>query len=286
MAPGTAANRARQAKVYVHFALMYKVNYLSPSRLHAAMYVQYLANTYKAISTVKNYVSGARYWIIHHRGDDSSFASFYVTSVVKYNASKSTHVPFKAPPLTVNHLAIVSKFFDSNPNIPPVFKAALLIGYACFLRSSNLLSPTVQQWGGPHTLSVSDILSVPNGLVVCIRSSKTIRIGKPVLLSVFPVSKTLCCPVAAWHRYLAISRPAVSGPAFMINSVTPLTARPLVNFIRLALQAAGEPLYNRFSLHSIRRGAAQAAQKAGADRLSLKHHGTWASDTGLNAYLN
>lgn len=250
------------------------------------MYVQYLANTYKAISTVKNYVSGARFWINHHRGNDSSFSSVYVSSVVKFNAEKSNHVPNKAPPFTLNQLAIVCKFFDSHLNIPPVFKAALLLGYACFLRASNLLSPTVQQWGGPHTLNVSDIISVPTGLVVSIRSSKTIKCGKPVLLYVYPVSNTQRCPVTAWYRYLKCSNPDVNGPAFMINHVTPLTARPLVNFVRIALQAAGDPMYLRFTLHSLRRGAAQAAAQAGADRQSLKQHGTWATDSGLNAYLS
>lgn len=40
VAPGTAVNRLRQAKVYVKFCLVYKVNFLSPSKLYAAMYVQ------------------------------------------------------------------------------------------------------------------------------------------------------------------------------------------------------------------------------------------------------
>lgn len=249
------------------------------------MYVQYLANTYKAMSTVKNYLSGARYWINHHKGDDSSFTSLYVSSVTKFNMSKSTHVPSPAPPLTLRHLSIVCRFFDVNTNIPPVFKAALLLGYSCFLRSSNLLSPTVNEWGGPHTLSVSDVLPVPHGLVVSIRSSKTLKNSIPVLLNVFRNANLSCCPVTAWFIYLRMCKPAISGPAFMINSVTPLTPRPLVNFIRLALQAAGEPLYNRFSLHSLRRGAAQAAQQAGANRKALKVHGTWATDSALNAYL-
>lgn len=95
-----------------------------------------------------------------------------------------------------------------------------------------------------------------------------------------------CCPVTTWRRYVSISSPALSGPAFMINAVTPLTATPLVNFNRLALQQAGEPLYNTFSMHSIRRGAAQVAQKAGGNKHSLKQLGTWATDAGLNAYLN
>lgn len=250
------------------------------------MYVQYLANTYKAISTVKNYLSGVRYWIAHHKGNVSSFSSEYVNSVIKYNMNKSTHVPNQAPPMTLHHLRIVCKFFDSTVNIPPVFKAALLLGYACFLRSSNLLSPTVAEWGGPHTLNVSDVLYVPHGLIVVIRSSKTIRGGKPAFLNVFRIPNNPCCPVVAWHEYCHISKPALSGPAFMINSVTPLTPRPLVNFIRLALEAAGDPLFNRFSLHSLRRGAAQAAQKAGADKIALKAHGTWATDSALNMYLH
>lgn len=249
------------------------------------MYIQYLANTYKAMSTVKNYVSGARHWINHHKGDDSSFTSFYVSSVIKYNVSKSTHVPAQAPPLTVNHIRFICKFFDVYKNIPPVFKAALLLGYACFLRSSNLLSSTVTEWGGPHTLKVADVIHVPHGLIVSIRSSKTIRNGRPAVLTVFPVPNQQYCPVLAWCNYVRLSRPALNGPAFMINAVTPLTPRPLVSLIRLALQAAGEPMFNTFSLHSLRRGAAQAAQQAGANRQSLKSHGTWATDTALNAYL-
>lgn len=108
---------------------------MAPSKLHAAIYIQYLANTYKSMSTVKNYILGARYWINHHLGDDSSFSSFYVSSVIKYNVAKSSHVNVKAPPLTILHLKLVCKFLDVNKSIPPVFKAALLIGYSCFLRA-------------------------------------------------------------------------------------------------------------------------------------------------------
>lgn len=285
VAPGTASNHLRQAKVYLQFSLLYNVDYLAPLKLHSAMYVQYLANTYKAISTVKNYISGVRHWINDHKGDDSGFASSYVASVIKYNAKKSSHVPSRAPPHTVNHLRVLCRFFDYNINIPPVFKAALLLGYACFLRSSNLLSPTVSEWGGPHTLNVSDVIHAPHGLIVILRSSKTIKNGRPVSLHVYRVPNTSCCPVSAWYNYLSISKPALDGPAFMIIAVTPLTPRPLVSFIRVALQEAGVPLYDKFSLHSIRRGAAQAAQEAGADKQSLKTHGTWATDSALNAYL-
>lgn len=250
------------------------------------MYVQYLVNTYKAMSTVKNYLSGVWYWINHHKGDDSAFSSLYVSSVIKYNINKSNHVTIRAPLLSLQHLRTICMFFNANNTILPVFKAALLLGYFCFLRSSNLLSPTVTQWGGPHTLNVSDVIMVPHGIIVTIRSSKTIKNGRAAMLNVYAIPNNPCCPVAAWSHYIRSSRPVINGPAFMINPVTPLTPRPLVALIRLALQAAGDPMCETFTLHSIRRGAAQAAQKAGADRHSLKAHGTWVTDSALNTYLS
>lgn len=187
------------------------------------MYVQYLANSHKAPSTVKNYLSGARLWIKHHRGSDLSFSATEVIDVLKSNINFSLHVPTQAPALTPHHILIICTFLNSLHSPPPAFKAALLIGYTCFLRSSNLLSPSVTQWGGPHTLRCSDISLAHPGLIVKIRSSKTLRNSQPVILAVAPVPNILTCPVRAWTTYLSAIRPSPSGPAFMLDSLTPLT---------------------------------------------------------------
>lgn len=283
--PGTIANRARQAKVYVTFAVMYDVNYLHPSRIQAAMYVQFLANTYAAPNTVKNYLSGARSWIKSHKGDDSVFASPEVAAVLSYNIKHSNHVQAQAYPLNLHDVKDICRFIDSNPNVPLAVKPAILIGFSCFLRVSNLLSPSINFWSGPHNLSASDVLPVPNGLVVSVRSTKTVNPNNPILFPVYSVSDTSFCPVAAWHRYFDLVKPLPQGPAFMIDQFTPLTARPLVNIMRLALQSAGNQNYHRVSMHSLRRGGAQVAEAYGASRHSLKQHGTWANDTMLNLYL-
>lgn len=104
LAPGTAVNKTRQAKVYLAFAVSYQVNYLRPSVIAAAMYTQFLANSYKAPATIKNYLSGARSWIVNHGGIDSAFASYEAHAVLKHNMNKSNHQPVQAFPLKLLHI--------------------------------------------------------------------------------------------------------------------------------------------------------------------------------------
>lgn len=269
----------------MRFALEYAVNYLSLSRIELAMYVQYLANTYKAPNTIKNYLSGARHWVNYHAGNDLAFTSSEVQSVLKYNINKSLHVPVQAFPLEPAHIVDICHFIDLHVSIPRAVKPAILIGYLCFLRASNLLSTHISEWGGPHTIAVDDVIIVPHGLTIRIRSSKTRKNLKPVFLNVYPVSQTQLCPVHSGKVYLYTVKPAPRGPAFMLDPFTPLTSKFLVTIMRDALDASGCKDSHRVSMHSLRRGAAQAAQRGGASRQSLKDHGTWRTDAALDTYL-
>lgn len=37
------------------------------------MYIRFMANSYSSLASVKNYFSGAKYWVTIHGGDISSF---------------------------------------------------------------------------------------------------------------------------------------------------------------------------------------------------------------------
>lgn len=250
------------------------------------MYIQFLANTYSAPNTFKNYMSGARNWISFHKGDDSAFASSEAAAVLSYNIKKSAHVQAQAYPISLLDLKHICEFIDISPNVPLAVKPALLIGYFAFLRVSNLLAPSLNVWTGPHNLAASDVYAHHDSIVICLRSTKTIHTGKPVLMPIYKVPNSTCCPVAAWNRYLAAVNPDPKGPAFMIDNVTPLTARPLVNVMRLALQINGNQNYHKVSMHSLRRGGAQAAEQNGASTKALMEHGTWSTPSTLKTYLN
>lgn len=283
-APGTHMNRNRQAKLFLKFALVYNVNYLNPSPIEAAWYVQFLANTYKSVTTVKNYVSGAKTWISQHNGNPSAFANSQVQEVVKGVSKKSEHIPSPAFPLTPQHVRVICQFLDKYSVKALPVKAAILIAFTCFLRASNLVTSSISDWDGPHTLKVRDIHVVDSKLNVVINSSKTISPGSPVILEVQSVPDKNMCPVHTWCRYLSIFKPRHSGPAFVLPSGLPLTTKPIVTLMRLALKNHGVPQHNSVSMHSLRRGGTQAAQDMGASDSELKLHGTWRSDKGLKAY--
>lgn len=278
-------NRSRQAKVYLKFSAAYNVNYLQPSVLHSAMFVKFLGNSFTSPSSIKNYIAGAKTWISQHGGDPSSLISPVTIGVFKSILKSSSHVPSPAPPLTPHLLQIICEFCDSHPSVPKAFKPALLIGFTCMLQASNLLSPNLSAWGGSHTLLARDVLQFNHGLYILIRSSKTLSGPRPTVLEVRAVPSSSLCPLRAWQQYYDNVRPPLTGPAFLLQNGSPLTALPLVKLVRLALNRAGVPNSSQFSMHTLRRGAAQAADRMGAPIQDIMSQGTWASPNSAAHYL-
>lgn len=285
VAPGTAANRKRQAEDYITFALQYQVPYLSPTVTHVCMYAQRLANSHASPNSVKNYLSGAKTWVGEHQGNIQAFFSPQLNQLVKGFVKNSLHVPQRAAPLAPHHLQTICNFLDTYQSVPLGIKPAILIGYSCFLRSSNILSPTISQWGGPHTLLAGDITLNYSGLSIYIRSTKT-RSAREGISFDLPRSDNLkFCPVAAWERYLAVINPWALGPAFIHTNRRPITPREVVALMRLALQDSPDISAARVSMHSLRRGATHTAVDKGLPLEEIKKRGTWKSNSGIRPYL-
>lgn len=285
LAPGTAANRLTQAKTYITFSILYCFNPLCPSSVQACMYIQYLKNSFAAPTSVKNYLSGARSWIAEHGGDVSSFSSFDYQRMTTSLTKRSQHVPSRAAPLLWNHIKIIVGFLDSTPRVPVGIKPCILIGYYTFLRSSNLLSPSMTTWGGPHTLSVRDLTLLDQGLQISVHSTKTITDSAPIKTVIPWAADSTYCPAMAWFKYLHKVRPWPLGPAFIGDDHQPLTARHVVGFMRLALKDCKDIIPAKVSLHSLRRGATQSAAQEGVPINVIKEMGMWRSDSGIAPYL-
>lgn len=286
VAPGTRLNKQRQARAFITFALIYDVDCLSPSISDLVMYTRFMANSYTSPSSIKNYMSGAKYWVTTHGGQPSAFSSLEVGEMIKAVTAESDHVPLQAPPLFPSDLGIICSFLDNSSSLDHAIKPCILISYTCMLRSSNVVSPNLVVWAGAHTLLARDIRYDNGALNVLVRSTKTTNARHPNLLRVEPASSDLLCPVRAWLRYVRSIRVLPMGPAFLTDSGQPLTAPKVVASMRAALQAAGAPNFARVSMHSLRRGAAQVAQAGGASSAEIMKHGIWSSPQGLSYYLN
>lgn len=286
VAPGTAANRARQAKSYVKFNVLYNFNSFAPTISQLCMYAQYLFNTHASPQTVKNYMSGAKTWVLEHTGDVFNFDSHDVQQLVKGFVKKSTHIPSRAYPLSVSNVLTIAHFVNCNPTVPKSVLPCIVIGFKCLLRSSNLLSPTMDTWGGPHTLLARNIKICEQGLVVSILSTKTKwdSSATDILLPSDPGSPL--CPVRLWSDYYDAIKPWYLGPAFLTDSYLPLTARHVVGVMRAALANEKELDAGRVSMHSLRRGAAQEAAANDIPLQQIMTAGMWGSTSGVKPYLD
>lgn len=285
IAPGTRANRRKQAEEYIKFSLLYKIPYLAPSVTHVCMYAQHLANKHAAPTSIKNYLSGAKTWVNEHQGSIFPFLSSQLSLLVKGFVKKSQHVPARAEPLHPHHIRFICRALDITPSAPLAVKPAILLGYSCFLRSSNLLSPTMLEWGGPHTLLAGEVKTRPEHLEVHIRSTKTCSDPLGLKFLIPKSSDPSVCPVRAWTSYKAAIQPWALGPAFVHHDRRPLTSGQVVRIIRAALADHKDISPGRISMHSIRRGAAQAAMDQDVPLQDILSRGTWKSTSGLRLYL-
>lgn len=250
------------------------------------MYTRFLGNSFSSPATIKNYLSGAKNWIEHHLGNTHSFAAGAVNDVLKKVSTSLNHVPTRAYPLTPSDIATICYFLDTTPSIPLAFKPCILLAYATFLRSSNLTAPSISAWSGPHTLKACDIIENPEGLCIVVRSTKTRSGERSTFIQVFQATSSALCPVAAWRHYNSNVFPPLYGPAFILNDTVPLTARPIVAVMRLALTNSRHPYADQVTMHSLRRGGAQCAANQGASVDQLMAHGTWSSKAGLKPYIS
>lgn len=205
--------------------------------------------------------------------------------MVKGFAKNSTHVLTRAAPLQPNHVRAICEFLDQSRAAPLAAKPAVLIGYASFLHASNLLSPSMQQWGGPHTLLAADISTTSDGLTIAIRSTKTRSAPTGLYFSIPRGPVHELCPVRAWTTYRRIVRPWALGPAFVHLNRLPLTPAQVVKLMRLALRDFTDIIPQQVSMHSLCRGGTQAAIDQGVPLDTVQARGTWSSPSGMRPYL-
>jgi hypothetical protein len=251
----------------------------------SSLFQQFLANSLTSPASRANYTSGAKIWIEERGGDGSALRAHEPNAVAKGAANLNPHRPKPAPAITPNDLVAVCRHLSTTEDGPTLI-AALTLGFFAFLRASNLLCPTTTLWAGPHTLSRKDITTTTDGLLVLITSSKTIGPGSdPVVLHLPRIPGSPACPTQAWVSYTTKVPGSPLSPAFTLSNGSPLIPAQLTATVRYSLGTLGCPYAATFSSHSLRRGGAQAAVRAGGNEADVAAHGTWKSMGGMSAYV-
>lgn len=248
------------------------------------MYAQFLANKFNSVASVKNYMSGARTWVLEHGGNVSAFLGYENAMMLKAINKASNHVVKRAFPLSLVHIQRIVSYIDKASNAPLCIKPCILIGFSCYLRSSNLVSPNLSVFTGPHTLLAKNVIDSGSALKIVITFTKTKMY--PYSLIIPSCTDSLLCPVLAWRRYKSQNTLNPEVPAFVVDRFTPLGAPLVVNLMRDALAGFEKIDVNQISMHSLRRGAAQEASSLGGSLTDIMTRGGWSSRSGLRPYLS
>ena len=274
-APGTVQNRTRQARAYISFMLTYSFEYLNPSPTEILLYAQCLANSFVSPATHKNYLSGAKTFVIQAGGNPIAFQSPLLQNFLKGVSRLSNHHTHQAPEIP---LPVIKQLCDLLAALSPdavTVRLMVLLGFTSFLRQSNLLYTPGQATS--HHLRRADVTDDGARLWLSINSSKTIidprgRVAIPV-----PAINSKYCPVQAWRTYVLRVPLPPYAPALMLDAHRPLTPALANTYLRAALSSLQFPLAHQVTVHSLRRSGARECARYGAPEAQVMLHGTWSS---------
>ena len=270
-ATGTVVNHQRQAKFYIAFMLKAHLNPLFPTVSSLLHYAQLLANSFKSVLSVKNYLSGAKTFVTSVGGDPTPFLARPLQLVIRGLSRLSLHVPQNAPALDPASIrAVCDVLWTLGPDAR-VARAALLFGFVTFLRQSNFLAT---QSGEVHLIRRDAVRSTLRGLAIHVASTKTLTPSNTVIIPVDRANNPKYCPVLAYQAAARATPAPGSSPLFLTTLGRPLTAQGLTSLIRSTLAAMGHPAAT----------TARCAAQAGDNRADVAAHRTW-SGSGINAYV-
>lgn len=253
------------------------------------LYYQYLSNRMKSPQTVSNYVNGLR--VLHALCDldTNVFYSLEVKLLSRAIKRLKLHRVKQAEPIGVDILLRISCVVNFEDKKHRVMWCATLLMFFCMLRSSNLVPKSQDSFDPDKQLCKSDIIKGEDVLVVSIRWSKVIQFAqRHYHIPLLSIKDSPLCPVSAVVDLLDLTKKSKSQALFLLP--TKKSGFALLTYARLSTQlkkwikAVGLDS-TKFSLHSLRRGAATLAFASQVPGEMIKTLGDWSSDAYLR-YLD
>lgn len=226
------------------------------------LYITYLCDQVK-YSTICNYVSSV--WSLHeHMGVcPSAKGAFLVRCTLRGARRLLGDNVLTADPLLPEHLVQIYSTLDHHKLSDLIFWTALVLGFRCLLRKGHF---TIS----PHMLKGSDIKFTTFGMVVTLRSSKTIQFSeRSVVIPVVESKGSLLCPVRWLRRMFRHVNVLPQDPLFSM-SYSKFATR-----LEKSLKSAG--IVGNFTSHSLRRGCATYLSRLGLPLHDIKVYGDWRS---------
>jgi hypothetical protein len=243
-------------------------------------YTAYLAGRLLPTS-IPGYLNVIR--LIHlEAGLDNPLSENWELNLVKKGINRvKGQPPLQKLPITIPILRRMRGFLDMGISADCAFWVAVLVGFYGFLRKSTLFPATTNPVLGKY-IAREDVLDLSlSSFTLKIKYSKVIQFGQRCLT--IPFTRVLegdLCPVRAMLVH--------QGMSSSLSKIEPLLSYlvqgRIVSFIHAAFVTRLKSVLtsvgvdsSQYSAHSLRRGGASFAFRAGLSPLDIKQRGDWAS---------
>jgi integrase len=187
----------------------------------------------------------------------------------------------KAKALPVDDLECIARYLDATNTLKAKRDNAMLqIGFYGGLRRSEIAA-----------LRIEHVAWEKEGLVITLARSKTDQHGAGISRAIpYGLNTATCCPATALRAWL-VAAGISSGPVFRPVSQWQVVAEAALHpgsvntILTASAKAAGLSYGDLLSSHSLRRGMATSAHRAGADFRDIKRQGGWRHDGTVHGYI-
>ena len=199
------------------FCLYFSFQPLPASVECVCLFAQFLSRSFKAISSVQNYISGVRTLHALLEVPFSAASSIELKLTLRGLKRMKPHMVREAAPLSPMILHKIHGLLDLRKPFDATMWALLLVSFFTLSRKSNLVVTGGRPFDKNKQLCRSDILVCNKGLLVQFRWSKTNQFGNKVLfVPVLAIFNCLLCPLAAYVNMVKLVPAAEDGPAFVL----------------------------------------------------------------------
>ena len=270
----TLATRNSQWTKYLDFCGRTGLQPLPASMQTVSRFLVYLGRTCK-YSTVNNYLSAV---VSLHKfyGYQTDFRGSYLIKLVLKGLQSmlGTHT-VQMKPLTTSQLQEIYRIAVISDH-DKLMWTIMILSFRSLLRKSNLVadSPSALR----HVLLREDVKFYPWGLMILVRSTKTVQTGQYILeIPVFYVPNRIFCAATLVKEHVE-QYPAAAGSPLFVNqgNSKPVWYRDLLGFIKRSVASIGlDP--NDYGTHSMRRSGAGFLHSVGVPLEDIMVMGDWKS---------
>lgn len=196
--------------------------------------------------SVSNYLQ-AVIWVHKLNGMTLPSVSSNLVHLTLLGIRRKSAPPAPKDPITIHHLKLMYNRIDLSKNVNVMFWACILTLFRSLLHVSHVVT-------SDHTLKRKDVHFPPTGgMLLIIRSSKTVLPGDEHVIPIAELSDPSLCPVFWVKKWLSLSKINMDQPLFSLVG-SKFTYSKFHKALSILISSAW--LRSNLSSHSFRQGGA------------------------------